>query len=193
MSVSKSSQTYAEIRNASEKLLSGVVLCIDPSIGSHSSMPGYAVYQAGELHQSGTITIDPDGTQWGRLQALARKVHQIILTFQPDVLIYEKVPVSAHGGRSQVSHASLLMAVGAILSVPGPDHYVGMMPVSWKPLARESYIKSDEADAVEIGWVTIEEARKIQEKDPPRKYGSRKAKSKKTKKLCLRKVYLRVS
>ena len=60
-----------------------------------------------------------------------------------------------------VAHASLLKALGAILSVPGPDGYVGIMPVSWKKMVRDTYTKGDEADAVEIGHVIIECAAQI--------------------------------
>jgi hypothetical protein len=59
------------------------------------------------------------------------------------------------------AHASLLKALGAILSVPGPDGYVGIMPVSWKKMIRNTYEKGDEADAVEIGYIVIECAAQI--------------------------------
>lgn len=177
--ISKSSQTYEELRQNASALIGGIVLCIDPSIGSMSSMPGFAVYVKGTLTESGTLEIDPSGSIWSRLQQLSHGMRKLIRSFDPDVLVYEKVPVSAHSGRSQVSHASLLYSVGAILSISGPVGYVGLMPVSWKPLVRPEYVKGDREDAVEIGWIAIEEAKRIRDTNPKRKYGQRKGKDQK--------------
>jgi hypothetical protein len=162
VALTKTSQTYQDIEAAAEDLVYGTVLCIDPSIGSQSSMPGWAIYEAGLLTSSGVLHIDPTGTQVERLRFLGGVLRSLFETFDPDVLVYEKVPVSAHGGgRSQVGHASLLMASGVVLSIPGPDYTVGIMPISWKKLVRPTYRKGDEQDAIEIGYICIEEARKI--------------------------------
>jgi hypothetical protein len=60
-----------------------------------------------------------------------------------------------------IAHASLHKALGVILSVPGPTGFVGIMPFSWKKLVRDTYVKGDEADAVEMGYVAIEVAHEI--------------------------------
>jgi hypothetical protein len=102
--------------------------------------------------------------------------------YDPDCLIYEEIPVGGPG-RNIASHVTLLKAVGIILSVPGPKYYVGIYPVSWKKLVRPTYVKSDEGDAIEFGYICVQEARQIIEeegKKADRKYGQRK-KSKQSK------------
>jgi hypothetical protein len=158
---SKGSNIHAAVTAAKRALIDGTALIIDPSIGSRSSMPGYAVYVAGKLTESGTLRINPDESKWERLREVHRQLRNISKLHDPDVLVYEDVPVTAHGGRSQVSHASLLMAVGAALAAVDCPHVVPMPPSSWKRWARPEYEKGDEADAVEIGWVTIEMAKNI--------------------------------
>jgi hypothetical protein len=97
------------------------------------------------------------------------------------VLVYEEIPVGGPG-RNISSHVTLLKAVGIILSVSGPDHYVGIYPISWKKLVRPEYVKSDEGDAVEFGYICIQTAKEIIAQEGiqvERKYGARK-KSKST-------------
>ncbi len=168
----KDSKAYGQIQSCIQPLLQGVVVCIDPSIGSTSSMPGYAVYIKGELKDSGIFTIDPTGTVWQRLHVLAYSLRKLYQKWDPDVLVFEDILPQAHG-RDAASHASLLKAVGAILSVSGPDHYVGLLPISWKKMTRDTYVKGDEADAIEIGYIALEEARRISQVVPPAPVGSK--------------------
>lgn len=171
--ISRSSNAYSEIRSCTMQLQHGIVVAIDPSIGSNSSMPGFAIYKAGEFLGSGTFDLDPAQSRPLRLQRLAHLLRKLYSTWHPDVLVYEEIPAQRHGFGNAVAHASLLNAVGVVLSISGPDHYVGLMPISWKKCARSTYVKSDEADAVEIGWVAISEAARIeaQEGSPKKKYG----------------------
>lgn len=154
----KSTQIYAELENARKLLLKGNVLSVDPSIGSLSSMPGYAVYQAGTLYASGTLIVDPKGTKWERLKEVYRLLRNISKQYTIDVCVYEQVPVSAHGGRSQVSHASLLMAVGVTMAAVDARAFIGIPPVSWKKHVSTNYQKGDEQDAIEMGRIVIEMA-----------------------------------
>lgn len=174
--ISKTSQTYKEIRENSDLLLKGPVLIIDPSIGSTSSMPGYAVYTKGELLASGILKLDPTGPIGTRLNALYTSLKMLEYVYSPAVLGYEKIPITAHGGRSQLSQTSLLMALGvtqmAFHSIP----QVGIMPISWKKMVRDTYRKGDEEDAIEMGWILIRTAMDIEEQDPPRKYGQKQKK-----------------
>ena len=157
----KDSQAYLQIQEHVKELLEGVVVSIDPSIGSSSSMPGYAVYRAGELLESGTFVIaHRDVSVADRLRALHNHVRKLYNKYNPDVLVYEDIPSTRHGGGAG-GHASLLKALGAILAVPGPAGHVGLYPVSWKSEARETHVKGDEQDAVEIGWVAIQVANRI--------------------------------
>lgn len=154
----KKTQIYSDIHEARNVIAHGVVLSVDPSIGSTSSMPGFAIYSAGELVTSGALVVDPHAPRWKRLKEVYRQLRNLSKQYGVDACVYELVPVSAHGGRSQVSHASLLMAVGVTIAAVDARAFVGIPPVSWKRYAREDYKKTDEADAVEIGRIVIEMA-----------------------------------
>lgn len=162
MTLGKKTKAYEAIARHAEDLVRGCVLSVDPSIGSGKggSNPGWAVYIRGVLQQSGTLTIKPSKEMPFRLKDLAGHIYDLYDTFSPNILIYEDVPSSGYG-RSAISQASLHKAIGAILSVPGPLGFVGIMPISWTKLTRPGYVKSDENDAIEIGWICIEEAKKV--------------------------------
>lgn len=157
----KKTKAYADIEQNVKGLTEGLVVAIDPSIGSTSSMPGWAVYRAGELIDSGIFQIAPTKSVPDRLRTLHGHVNKLYNLYTPDVLVYEEIPAQRQGGGNAVAHASLLKALGVILCVPGPDGYVGIMPVSWKAAARETYTKSDVNDAIEMGYVCIDTARRI--------------------------------
>lgn len=154
----KTSQIYADINESRRVLLRGSVLAVDPSIGSRSSMPGFAIYKSGILVTSGVLIIDHTESRWMRLKSVYRQLRNLSKEYGIDACVYEQVPVSAHGGRSQVSHASLLMAVGVTIAAVDARAFIGIPPVSWKKFVREDYTKSDEADAVEMGRIVIEMA-----------------------------------
>lgn len=159
--IGRDSQVYKSTKENVKPLLQGVVLSVDPSIGSKSSQPGWAVYRQGEFVTKGTIPIHPDLPVWKRLRMLANGIRRLYQEFNPDVLVYEEIPSQRYGGGNANAHASLLKAVGVILSVPGPDGYVGIFPSSWKKLARDTYEKSDENDAEEMGWIVLNLARSM--------------------------------
>jgi len=161
MSLTKTSKAYRDIEDNLQGILDGVIISIDPSIGSSSSMPGWAVYRAGQYVTSGTFDIPVHKSIPDRLRMLANHVRRLYNEHPADVLVYEDIPAQRYGMGNAVAHASLLKALGAILSVPGPDGYVGIMPVSWKKGVRDTYQKGDESDAVEIGYVVIEFAAQI--------------------------------
>lgn len=176
--ISKSSKVYEMISEARLGLTEGVVISIDPSIGSTSSMPGYAIYIRGERSSSGTLDIDRNASIPERLQQLAHFIRKLYSIYDPDVLVYEEIPAQRHGGGNANAHASLLKAVGAILSVSGPDKYVGILPISWKAQVGDDYVKGDKEDAEAIGRICIQEAHRIIEEDgkkATRKYGQKKA------------------
>lgn len=156
-------RAYADIEQNVKGLIEGQVVCLDPSIGSSSSMPGWAVYRAGELIASGILEISPKDSIPDRLRMLYNHMRRLYDQYPPDVLVYEDVPAQRQGGGNAVAHASLLKASGVILCVPGPTGHVGLMPVSWKAEARESYRKSDVNDAIELGYVAIQVAIRIRD------------------------------
>lgn len=160
--IGKTTQVYEQASKCTQFLLGGVVIAVDPSIGSTSSMPGYAVYRAGQLVESGILSVHPGNSVPHRLNQVSVKLRQLYNEYIPDVLVYEDIPAQRHGG-SAVSHASLLKAVGAVLSVAGPEYYVGIFPVTWKRLVSPGYVKSDEQDAIELGRIVIELAKRIEE------------------------------
>lgn len=176
--ISKDTRAYEPLRKNFLFLTEGTVVCIDPSAGSYSSMPGWAVYKQGELVESGIFQLNPADPIPTRLAELVYLVRKLYNMYQPDILVYEDIPAQRHGGNA-VAHATLLKSVGAILSVSGPRDFVGLMPISWKKMIRPEYVKGDEADAVEMGYVAISESRRIYEKDPPEKKKARKSKKKK--------------
>lgn len=166
----KDTQIYADIRNHLKHILDGTILVVDPSIGSMSSQPGWAIYQAGVLIASGTLEIDPRGEKWTRLHELHRLLRNKSLEIEPDLCIFEQVPVTGHGGRSQVSHASLLYAVGVTMAAVQADAFLGITPIVWKSRTRPEYVKSDEGDAIAMGYVVIDIAREIARVDPKQIY-----------------------
>lgn len=169
---SKGSAAYNEVRAASFELLNGIALVVDPSIGSESSMPGWAVYERGVLRDSGVIEIDSKESTPHRLQRLNFGIRRLVQIWNPDVMVYEAITDVPFKGYSGRGHAPLLKALGAILSISGPTKHVGILAASWRRLARDTYEKgtvrgeADQNDAIEIGWVAISQAALISEKDP---------------------------
>lgn len=155
----KKSAIYQHIVEHAKLLANGVVLVIDPSIGSLSSMPGYAVYERGLQLAAGTLTIDPSHSVPARLKEVYRQLRNLSKLHRPDICVYEEIPVSAHGGRSQVGHASLLKAVGVTLAAVDARAFIGLLPVVWKNKVREDYVKGDKEDAIAMGYIIVEAAR----------------------------------
>lgn len=160
MAISNKSQVYGQIAENLKGLTEGVVLSIDPSCGSSNSMPGWAVYKRGTLtpYVSGRIELPLGRSLPDRLRFLSRSLTKLYIQHNPDVLVYEEIPAQRHGMGNANAHSSLLKALGAILCTPGPEGFVGIHPISWKALKSEEYVKGDEADAVEMGRIVIEEA-----------------------------------
>lgn len=153
---------YKEVREHKDLLLRGRILVIDPSCGSESSQPGWAIYYNSELGESGTLAIDPGEPLWWRLQKLFQLLRDLMEECQPDVLVYEEISSRAFGGRAASGHASLLKAVGVTLaSVFGVETCIGIRPRTWKGMARPAYRKSDENDAIEMGYIVLRLAEMI--------------------------------
>lgn len=161
--LAKTTRAYDEILKFGGLVLKGRTLVIDPSIGSSSSMPGWCALDQGEEVGSGIIEIVVSRDIPDRLQQLHAGMRQLISTWKPDILVYEDIPAQRHGGGNAVAHASLLKALGAILAVPGPVGFIGLHPLTWKRLVRDSYVKSDEGDAREMAFIVVELARWIHE------------------------------
>ena len=142
-------------------LLTGTVVCIDPSIGSKSSQPGYAVYIKGELEDSGFIDLGTAATG-----TVAQRLHKFRMTLEldfptPDIVVVERIVINPKAvGYNNVSVLKLNQAVGVTMSqwdVP----VIEVSPMSWKATAKtlDNYEKSDEWDSVALGWCCLTKAK----------------------------------
>lgn len=139
-----------------ELILGGTMISIDPSCGSQSSLPGYAIYGKGVLQESGVLEIDISKDLPYRLQELNRALVEL----GPfDVLCYENIAPRRFGGGGATGHASLLKSVGVVLGAVSYKLALGLRPNYWKRHVSRGYIKSDEADAIEMGRILIDIAR----------------------------------
>lgn len=147
----------------STALLHGTILAIDPSSGSANSQPGYAIYKAGRLVDSGLVRIRSGDHISNRLYRLSRSLLEEFE--QPDLLVTENIPPFMGDGPGAAfatrNVISLHQSVGVIMSV-WPVPVVAVSPRSWRSLVPDNYLKSDENDAIMIGWTAIEIARRVQ-------------------------------
>lgn len=134
-------------RPALPHLFKGTILAVDPSIGSASSMPGYALVVDGVMVDSGILSINPRESASKRLSGIQ---HQLLaLVPNPNVLVIEKIaPMLSCGGAGVIQ---LHWACGVILATY-PDAVPVMIPnQTWKKYLRDKgieYKKSDENDAI---------------------------------------------
>ena len=150
----------SSIKSKLEEIRDGYLLCIDPSIGSGSSMPGYAIFYGMEFAESGTIYVTPSWPAHIRLQAIAECIRTEFET--PDVAAVEALPVRAIGrGRSRRGHASLLQAAGAIASALPTPNLIYVDPRIWHSEVGDDYVKGDAEDAEAIGDTIIRLARTL--------------------------------
>jgi hypothetical protein len=154
---------YQEVKNHLDDLTVGVALVVDPSIGSSSSSPGWAIYDKGKLSRSSTI--DTGGSHlplWERARKLGEAMHALCQEYRPDILVYEDIPATSRFNPN--AQASLLKAVGVILACTDTESVIGIHPASWKNYVNKEYRKGDEEDAIEIGRIVTELARYISRK-----------------------------
>lgn len=160
--ISKTSETYRQIKKHYDLVLTDKMLVIDPSMGSQSSLPGYAIYDAGQAVTAGTLDVPRTGDHPVRLSKVVKAMTKIITLYEPKVFVIENIPV-APGSFNMVSLASLHMARGALLSCIGDKPYISIYPQSWKKHVRSTYIKGDMEDAVEMGYIIIKFAEAIKQ------------------------------
>lgn len=154
---------HKSVRRHVDQILDGTLVSIDPSCGSSSSDPGYAIYRRGELIESGIIPLNKERELPYRLQelrtALSDKFRRV-----PGVLVVEHIPPRRFGRGSATSHSSLLQAMGVALASTDAEVLLRVRPRDWQRLAAPIWsreTKSDEADAVAIGWAIIRLAREL--------------------------------
>ena len=161
--IKSKSYGFLQILKYRKDLLSGEVLCVDPSSGSKSSMPGYAVYRKGELVESGTIEVPLGDKIYDRLVYLVACIKREFNT-TPDVLVIEDIPIGK-GRLRMAALRSLNMSVGAIIGALEVDKVVALHPRFWKKHARVNYSKSDEQDAIMMGEVCFKVISQLEDKD----------------------------
>jgi len=142
--------------------LNGTVLAIDPSSGSANSQPGYAIFKAGQLLDSGLVRIRSGDHISNRLYRLARTLRDEFEA--PELLVTENIPpFMGDGPGAQFATRnviSLHQSIGVVMSV-WDVAVVQVSPRTWRSRVPDNYLKSDENDAIMIGWSAIQTAREL--------------------------------
>lgn len=157
----------AKVQRYLNLVLGGRMLVIDPSSGSKKSQPGFAWYVAGRLEQSGTINLPASTEKHIKLRLLANYLRGLI---QPDVLVIEDLPPYMSKEKMKWFNKSLLNlhhAVGAVLSSVQCDALIEISPVSWRKFIPADYVKSDENDAIMMGYTALATAHRFMGLPPP--------------------------
>lgn len=158
--VSTQTKLYKHIHPFAAQILAGRVLSLDPSVGSWSSQPGYAISQAGLIVDSGVIEMPVGATRSRRLFYLRRTLlEQFSETF--DAVVIEDIPTSRVNRRrgggvyfDAKAQVPLHKAVGVIESCfDAPCFFVH--PATWRANATAEHLSmkergepTDERDAV---------------------------------------------
>lgn len=154
--ISKTNAVYRDLAPL-YKDAGGWVLCIDPSIGSKSSAPGYAVSVGGVVTESGTIDTGRSKTTHDRLYELGRTLREEFTTPSGDpwdLLIIEAIPAkrwraTGWGQRGSIKQqVQLHRAVGAVHASIRALACIEVHPATWHTVAPAGYVKSDEGDAL---------------------------------------------
>jgi len=143
-------QLKHQLRLLAPRIASGLVIAIDPSSGSRDSVPGFAVFRAGELLTSGEIDIPYRKPIAERLQLL----HAAVLKLTPeppDVFIVEEIK------GQNFSHRFLHWALGSTIAAARTTTLVECPINLWKSLAKiyPGYLKGNAMDAEMIGMSVI--------------------------------------
>lgn len=148
---SQPSKFYSTVRRFSPLLLKGSLLSIDPATGA-SSLPGYALFKAGKLVDSGVIDVDSTLSVQARLHEINNVLRKEFP--KPDVLSVEML-------RGRMVNNTLHWAVGATISSWPTRVFLEVPIVVWKAVSKTvpSYTKSDEADAIIMGEAILTRAR----------------------------------
>lgn len=149
---SKFDEFYYQVRLHAEKIRSGTLLAIDPASGS-DSLPGFALFHAGELQTSGTIALNKKASIQQRLAVVYEKV-AAISPAAPDVLVIELL-------RGKMVHWNLQRSAGVAIAASRAPVLIECPILVWKALAKtdHKYVKGDQADAEKLGQSVIALAR----------------------------------
>jgi hypothetical protein len=153
VSKAKLSKFQQQLGPLVEPILTGHLLSIDPSSGSRDSQPGYAVFKAGELQDSGHIAVNPAWEPARRLRYLGQALQSEFAC--PDVLVCENIGlIHVGGGFMNKSVISLQRSIGVVMgSFDAP--IVEIAPITWRKNIPANYKKTDEADAIMLALTAI--------------------------------------
>lgn len=161
--IAKTTKLYKMVKPFASTILTGRLLAIDPSTGSQSSMPGYALFVNGELVESGIISVRVQDKKNVRLYNICHTLRTEFLDI--DVLAVENIPPVTYkrsGAMSGWSLVALQRAIGAIIGCFDCD-YVEVAPTYTGKFRPVELAKTDESDAIGIGRAVIECAKQITE------------------------------
>jgi len=141
------------------------MLVLDPSIGSQSSQPGYAIYEKGELVESGVIEMPTSASTARRLYYLGKCLREQFHE-KYDVVLIELIPALRFNkfGRSLQSQIPLHYAVAVCMSSFDTDCLLEISPSTWRSYADEQHLVDkknkmqgmDEQDAICMGHSVLE-------------------------------------
>ncbi len=175
--INKATRLYKALarKGVAEAVLRGRMLVVDPSCGSQSSQPGYAIRHEGIVTDSGVIDMPIEESLDRRLFYLGRSL-RTEFTEKYDVVAIEDVPThrftKGRGGRTYAnerSQLSLHAACHVIISSFDVDHFIRISPPTWWSFAPDDYKKSDESDALVMGHAIDAIARHVVEHRGTRK------------------------
>lgn len=149
-----------QIKDSLDAILTGTLLSIDPSTGSGTSMPGYAVFKAGKLVESGTIDLDIKGNRAQKLYEINRTLREDFGEYKFDAIAVENIGyfVAKMSPRALIS---LQRAVGAIIAAHPTENLIEVPSNVWQKHVYKGYVKGDREDAVCIGLCVINTAKEL--------------------------------
>lgn len=122
-------------------VLKGRLLAIDPG----SNVLGWALFDKGELVESGSIAAHPKNKPHKRIISIMHDLKDATAK-ACDVLCVEQM---------FKFNPSLIWSVGAVIEAKQPELFVEIPTRIWQAKLPADYVKSDERDAIEIGKALI--------------------------------------
>lgn len=139
---------YVRVQHNRDAILKGRMLCLDPATGA-TSLPGWALYVAGKLVDSGVIQPQPGATHQ-RLRDIFWKVHDREDWDPLDLVVVEQL-------RGSMVAPQLHWATGVLLAACVTEVVLEIPIKVWKSVSSvdPNYRKSDEADARAMGQAVV--------------------------------------
>lgn len=145
------------LQNAASKkaALGGTMLCIDPTSGAtgrngEKSVAGYAIFDKGELIESGIIEFPEEKVVFKRLRNVRAELDSEFGGQLFDLLVLEDI-------RGYKAQQSLIQSCGVYIVGLESKEFFQPNVSTWKAVAKSwgGYVKDDEQDAIYMGYATI--------------------------------------